>query len=168
MLERKLFPSDKNYILKEAQAFTREFLLQYLSSYVKDFYLKQYNPLGLIDDTIKQINESGDFPLEPFDEFYHDLAAIYRLQRGEVQLAFLFDGKSHFDKYVEDWRSFFHRKIKSFSFNRFFVRAVLDITVFHNTDRVAYLAGDRLKYFLVQEYEMKVYKYRGIRKLKVS
>jgi hypothetical protein len=167
LLERKIFPSDKNYILKEAQAFTRIFLLEELAKFVKQYYLSHHNPLGLIDETIRSIQESDEFPLEPFDEFYHDLSAIFRLKRGEVQLAFLFDGRSHFQKYEEDWCNFFLEQIKDFSTNRFFVRAVLDITVFHKTDRIANLAGDRLKYFLTQHYTMKVYKYRGIKHLEV-
>lgn len=159
---RRLFPSDKNYLLSEAQSSQQEDLLQYLVSYVKDYYLQNYNPLGLIDDTILEIKKSKSYPIEAFDEFYHDLGAIYRFKHGEVQLELLFDGSSHDSKYVNEWADFFKQNIRSYCHNRYFLRAVLDIAVFHHHDRVAFLAGDRLKYFLNQYFGMKVYKYRGI------
>ncbi len=162
---RRLFPSDKNYLLTNAQELQKVSLLNFLVDYVKSYYLEQCNPLGLIDDTIIKIQEAKDFPIEPFDEFYHDLAAVFRFKYGEVQLEILFDGTSHFDKYKNDWEIFFKQNVRAYSLNRFFVRAVLDISVFHNQDRVAQLAGDRLKYFLTNYYGLKVYKYKGIMSL---
>ena len=159
---RRLFPSDKNYLLLDAQTDQKATLVQYLVDYVKDYYLKNCNPLGLIDDTILEIQKTKKFPIEAFDEFYHDLSAIYRFKHGEVQLELLFDGTSHDSKYMQEWANFFRQSIKAYCLNRYFVRAVLDIAVFHHHDRVAYLAGDRLKYFLNQYFGMKVYKYRGI------
>src|SRR5210317_1798121 len=104
---RRLFPSDKNYLLLDAQLEQKDALLQYLVGYVKDYYLKNHNPLGLIDDTILEIQKSRNFPAEAFDEFYHDLAAIYRFKYGEVQLEILFDGISHDTKYINEWANFF-------------------------------------------------------------
>ena len=161
---RRLFPSDKNYILTEVQEEQKEKLLEYLVHFVKHYYLQNYNPLGLIDDTILKIKNAKSFPKNAFNEFYHDLAAIYRFKHGEVQLEFLFDGMTHYDKYKADWKRFFKQSIKSYCLNKFFIRAVLDISVFHNKDRVAHLAGFRLKYFLTNYFEMRVYKYRGIMK----
>jgi len=159
---RRLFPSDKNYLLTEAQASQQDALIEFLVSYVKDYYLQNYNPLGLIDDTILEVQKDKPFPKEAFNEFYHDLGAIYRFKHGEIQLEFLFDGSSHDSKYMSEWVNFFKQNIRSYCLNRYFIRAVLDIAVFHHHDRVAFLAGDRLKYFLNQYYSMKVYKYRGI------
>lgn len=159
---RRLFPSDKNYILSEVQDAQKESLLKYLVRFVKQYYLQNYNPLGLVDDTILEIKKEKKFPVEAFDEFYHDLAAIFRFKHGEVQLEFLFDGMTHYDKYKKDWERYFKQSIQSYCANKFFIRAVLDIAVFHHHDRVAHLAGDRLKYFLSNYFGMKVYKYRGI------
>lgn len=159
---RRLFPSDKNYILNEVQASQKEPLLKYLANYVRQYYLQNHNPLGLIDDVILEIQKEKEFPLEAFDDFYHDLSAIYRFKHGEVQLEFLFDGTSHFEKYEQDWIEYFKQSINSYCLNKFFIRAVLDIAVFHHHDRVAFLAGDRLKYFLTQYFGVRVYKYRGI------
>ena len=159
---RRLFPSDKNYILSEVQASQKRSLLLFLAKYVKDYYLQHHNPLGLEDDTILEIKKSRKFPLDAFDEFYHDLATIYRFKHGVVQLEFLFDGSSHNEKYTREWEDFFKQHIRFFCLNRYFIRAVLDIAVFHHHDRVAFLAGIRLKYFITNYYGMKVYKYRGI------
>ncbi|MCG8305992.1 MAG: hypothetical protein MI975_01285 [Cytophagales bacterium] len=159
---RRIFPSDKNYILQEVQTSQRDTLLKFLVRFVKRYYLQNNNPLGLIDDTILEIQREKAFSMKAFDGFYYNLSAIYRFKYGEVQLEFLFDGSSHYEKYVKDWSDFFKQHVKTFCLNRFFVRAVLDLAVFHNQDRVAYLAGDRLKYFLSQYYALKVYKYKGI------
>lgn len=162
---RRLFPTDKNYILKEAQYASKDTLLQYLGDAVKEYYLIHHNPLGLVDDTILKIQQSVDFPHQPFDEFYNDLCTLYRFKHSQVQLEFLFDGRSHFDKYTDDWKIYFKQSVMGFCVNRFFVRAVLDIVVFHQSDRVALLAGDRLKYFLENYFNLKVYKYRGVMEL---
>ena len=165
---RRLFPTDKNYILGEVQASQKDSLLSFLVDFVKQYYLAHSNPLGLIDDTVLEIQKEKSYPVEAFEEFYHDLAAIYRFKHGEVQLEFLFDGSSHYEKYINEWIDFFKQNVKAYCSSRFFVRAVLDLAVFHNHDRVAFLAGDRLKYFLSQYYMLKVYKFRGIRKFDVQ
>lgn len=159
---RTLFPADKNHILIEAQASQRNALLRELVDYVKGYYFHHFNSLGLIDDIILEIQKQKDFPLEAFDEFYHDLAAIYRYKYTEVQLEFLFDGSTHYDKYTREWCDYFQQNIHVFCSNKFFIRAVLDISVFYNHGHSAYLAGARLKYFLIHYFDLKVYKYRGV------
>ena len=158
----RLFPSDENSILMEAQALQKDTLLKYLVDFVKQYYQLHYNPLGLIDDIIIEINKEKDYPMEAFEDFYHDLSAVYRFRNGEVQLEILFDGSTHFEKYSNDWTTFFKQNVYAFCANKYFLRAVLDISVFHHYDRVAFLAGDRLKYFLTNYFDLKVYKYRGI------
>jgi len=167
-MERKLFPTDKNYLLKNVQEDTRDYLLVLLVEYVKEFYLQMHNPLGLIDPTILKIQNSYDYPLEPLHEFYYDLAAIYRFQYGEVQLEFIFDGRSHEEKYETEWIYYFKKAISNYCYKIHFLKAVLEISVFHPKDRIARLAGNRMKYFIEQYFELKVYKYRGIQKLQAS
>jgi hypothetical protein len=159
---RRLFPSDKNHILMEVQASQQETLLKYLVEFAKHYYHLHYNPLGLIDDIILEINKDKVYPMEAFEEFYHDLSAVYRFKYSEVQLEILFDGSTHFEKYTREWVAYFKQNVLAFCANKCFLRAVLDISVFHHLDRVAFLAGGRLKYFLSNYYDLKVYKYRGI------
>lgn len=146
----------------DVQACQQEVLMKYLVDFVKQYYQLHYNPLGLIDDIILEINKEKTYPMEAFEEFYHDLSAVYRYKHGEVQLEILFDGSTHFEKYTAEWIAYFKQNIMAFCANKYFLRAVLDISVFHHLDRVAYLAGNRLKYFLDSYYDIKVYKYRGI------
>ena len=164
----KLFPSDKNYILKQIQEDTRDQLQVYLVEYVKEFYLQYHNPLGLIDKTIIKVKNSKDYPLHPLNEFYFDLSAIYRYQFGEVQLEFSFDGKSLEEKYEEQWTKYFKSSIKRFSYNINFLKAVLEISVFHPKGKHTFLAGQRMKYFIEHYFDLKVYRYKGIQKLKAS
>jgi hypothetical protein len=159
---RRLFPADKNHILMEVQSSRRNALLQELVDVAKKYYLDHHNPLGLIDDTILEIQSSKDFSFDAFNEFYHDMATIYRFKHGEVQLEFLFDGTTHDEKYANEWADYFTQNIRAFCSNKLFLRAVLDIAVFHHHDHVAQLAGVRLKYFLSAYFDLKVYKYRGI------
>lgn len=165
---KKLFSSDKNYLLHQIQEETKSFLLTYLVEYVKEFYLQFHNPLGLVDNTIEKIKQTSNYPLIHLDPFYYNLAGIYRYKYGEVQLSFIFDNFSHEEKYETEWVDYFKRSVEEYCFNEQFVKAVLEITVFHPKDRVALLAGNRMKYFLENHFELRVYKYKGIKKLKAS
>ncbi len=159
---RRLFPADKNHILMEVQSTFRDELLLELVGFVKGYYLHHFNSLGLIDDIILEIQKQKTIPYEAFDEFYHDMAAVYRFRNGEIQLELLFDGSTHYDKYAKEWKTYFKQNIISFCSNKFFLKAVLDISVFNNHRHAAQLAGDRLKYFLANYFDLKVYKYRGV------
>ena len=167
-MNRKFFPTDKNYILQEVQNELRSELLHHLVEFVKRYYLKNHNPLGLIDDSIERIKNCEDYAVSMLDEFYDDLAVIYRFQFAEVQLEFLFDGTSHYDKYHKEWQEFFKTSVKEYCLNDHFVKAVLEITVFHPVGHRALLAGNRMKYFLEHFFELKVYKYRGVQKIKLQ
>lgn len=146
----------------EVQTSQRNALLQQLVDIAKKYYLDHHNPLGLVDDTILEIQNSREFPFEAFDEFYHDLSTVYRFKHGEVQLEFLFDGTSHDEKYTNEWGEYFRQSVRAFCSSKLFMRAVLDIAVFHRHDYVAQRAGVRLKYFLSNYFDLKVYKYRGV------
>ncbi len=138
-------------------------LLLYLADFCKDYYQKEHNPLGLVDDTIMAIRQSRRFPKDAFDVFYEHLAIIYRFHHGEVQLELLFDGSTHMDKYGQEWQEYFIKSVQSFCRNRFFLRAVLDIVVFNKNKRVPELAARRLQYFLTQYYAIKISRYRGVK-----
>ncbi len=124
---RRLFPSDKNSILKEVQSFNQEVLLKHLVDFVKHYYQLHYNPLGLIDDIILEINKEKEYPMEAFEEFYHDLSAVYRFKNCEIQLEILFDGSTHYEKYTSEWMAFFKQNIHTFCGNNNICRT-LNIT----------------------------------------
>lgn len=161
-VSRPLFPQDKNYTLKEVQADTKTALLERLARKVRNTYLSRCNPLGLEDDTVRVINSCEEFFLEHLDNFYWELAGVFRYQLGSNQLEFIFSGKSHYDQYIGDWIDAFDLWIEDFIRSPYFIRAVLEMTVLQPNGRAAFLAKDRMKVYLTQYFNLKVYKYRGI------
>jgi hypothetical protein len=157
-----LFPQDKNYILKEVQTDRQHRLLQTLVSNARDTYLTRQNPLGLEDDTIKALLACENFSTEHLDVFYWELAGVYRYRIGSNQLEFIFSGKSHYDKYFDDWSEAFEIWMEDFLESPYFIRAVLEMSILQPNSRAALLAKDRLKVYLSQYFNLKVYKYRGI------
>jgi hypothetical protein len=165
---RKFFPLDKNYLLEEAQLQSQEPLLISLIEKVKEEYFQRYNPLRLHDSVSETVEKYQPKNLKPLDTFYQNLAGIYRYRFGENQLTFLWDGDDHIKKYTSDWHSFFHQHIVSFCRHELFVKAVLDLTVFLPENRQAQLAENRMNHFILQHFEVKIHKLRGIVEMKVA
>ena len=167
-MEGKLFTLDKNFILKEVQLKSKDALLADLVHRVKRTYVKEHNPLGLVDQTIETINRCKVPDFEYLENFYFELAGIYRFKYGENQLTFLFDGDSHFDKYAKDWERAFHRWIRKFMKHQHFIRAILEGSILNPTTEGKQHVCVRLKLFLEQFFNLRVYKYKGIRKIMVA
>lgn len=159
----RFFKFDKNYILKEAQEAVREVLLQQMVSRVKEIYLIQNNPLGLVDDTVATIQKTVHPRTKNLNDFYHILAGIYRYKHGTNQLELLFDGLSHFDKYKLQWAQAFEEWYLLFCRKPTFIRAVLEVTVFYPKDRKGQLAEARMRAFLSQHFELRIHKRHGIK-----
>ena len=161
-MQRKLFPFDKNHILKEAQLACKAALLNELVENSKQSYLNLCNPLGLEDDPIRKIKASKHFEMHLLEDLYEHLAGIYRYKYGSNQLEFMFNGKTHYEKYQEDWTMAFHEWTTGFCQEVNFLKAILEVTVFYPKNRKALLAGNRLKAFISQQFYLKIYKYKGI------
>ncbi|MCC5930107.1 MAG: hypothetical protein JJU28_12730 [Cyclobacteriaceae bacterium] len=162
MKQRRLFPHDKNYILMQAQEDMRKALLRDMVEMVKANYEAFHNPLGLIDDTILQIRQSKRYPVEPFMDFYHDLSVIYRYKFGEVQLEFIWDGRSHYQKYCDDWQVYFKQSVSQLCHTESFVKVVLAISVFMKPGTRNKLVKNRLRNLLTQRFELKINKQKGL------
>jgi len=167
-MDTKLFTLDKNYILKEAQIKLRAQLLRQLVSNVKSIYLDKYNPLGLLDETVIRIRNAKDIEIDYLDSFYYELAGVYRLKYGENQLEFLFDGSSHYIKYQKEWKRKFQKWMLDFYNHKHFLRAILEGSFLKPEEYIQKNVQVRLKLFLEQHFHLRVYKYRGIRKLKIA
>ncbi len=159
---RKFFPLDKNYLLEEAQLQLQDELLLSLIEKVKYFYEARYNPLGIPDPLTLRVREHQATNLKPLSGFYLNLAGVYRYKYGQNQLEFLWDGNDHSDKYKSDWCDFFHENVTRFCRTELFIRAVLDLTVFLPDNRNAQLAENRMNHFMLQAFEVKIHKQRGI------
>ncbi len=167
-MSRKYFLLDKNYLLKEVQAEKKGAFLHALIEKVKTDYLRQCNPLGLVDDTVLSIRAYQSYDVKHLEEFYDLLSGIFRYQIGTNQLEFLFDGKTHYEKYLEDWENCFQNWITEFCQQDRFLKAVLAVTVFYENEHSAILAENRLKYFISHYFGLKLYRYKGIMQMRVA
>ena len=165
---RKFFAFDKNYLLEEAQLILEKELIRNLIDRCKAHYLSTQNPLGLVDDTIAQILEHQTDYVPELNEFYLYMCGMYRYRHGNNQLELLFCGSDHLAKYKSDWSEAFHDWTELLCQSPYFLRAVLELTVFYPSDRKAELAANRMKAYLEQHFGMKIYRYRGIVEMNVA
>ena len=165
-MDNRLFLLDKNYILKQAQSDLRLELQSILIDKVKDAYFQHYNPLRLPDEVSEQIERFKPVHFSFFDELYDILAGVFRYQIGDNQLELLFDGKSHYETYLTDWRESFMKFTQELCSRKNFVIAALELTVFHSPEKRIELAQNRLKIACFDHFELKVYKYKGIQTYK--
>ena len=159
---KKYFPQDKNYILYGAQIDQEEELIRYLADFSRQFYEMQYNPLGLIDDTILEIRKVKPLDISLFSEFYEMICAIYRYKYGNNQLEFLFDGMDHYTKYSQDWKKVFEKWLIQLFSNEGLLKTVLQLCVFEAEGHSRFLAMKRLNTYLCQHFNLKIYRHRGI------
>lgn len=169
----KFFPLDKNYLLEEAQLLLQDKLLYHLFDEVKKAYEFQRNPLGLEDSFSLQIQNYKLLNLQPLEVFYQNLAGVYRYKWGDSQLEFVWDGRDHTEKYQQEWALFFNDSIRKFCQQELFVQAVLDATVFFlnnedGSEKQLSLAENRMNTFMLQHFEVKIHKSKGIVNLKVA
>lgn len=165
---RKYFPLDKNYLLEDAQLQQQDALLQSLMERVKRRYQELYNPLGMDDALSARVKAFRVRKLKQLYPFYQFIAAIYRLKFGENQLSFQWDGVDHQEKYKSDWAAAFEKWAREFCDKELFIRAVLDLTVFHTDHPNAQLAENRMNHFILQHFEVKVHKVHGLVPMKVA
>jgi len=167
-LVRKFFPLDKNYLLEGAQLRLQDELLSWLIEKVKDAYFLQFNPLRLSDFISERIQKFKYKDLSRLDPFYQQLAGIYRYKFGDSQLEFLWDGEDHSDQYEKEWTGFFNQTTNEFCKKELFIVAVLDLTVFLQGNEQAQLVESRMNHFILQHFEVKIHKKRGIIPMKVA
>ena len=166
---RKFFPRDKNYVLEQAQLSLHDTLLQYMVDFVKVEYLLRSNPLGIADDTTKRIQEHNDTEFSHLEEFYVNLAGVFRFKfYADNQLEFIFDGRDDFRRYQEEWSKIFKSWTKEFCRHESFNRAVLELTVFYPEDYTPQMAGLRLSAFIAKFFDVKIDPQKGIVKKSVA
>ena len=165
-MSNRLFLLDKNYILKQAQSDLQLELQAQLVDMVKEAYFLQFNPLRLVDEMSELVESFKPIHLSFFDDLYEILAGIYRYQIGDNQLELLFDGKSHYEKYVIDWTEAFQGYVRDMCQKKNFILAALELTVFHSPEKRIELAQNRMKVAIFDHFELKVYKHRGIQTYK--
>lgn len=165
---RKFFPHDKNYLLEGAQLRVRDRLLTMLIDMAVATYQREHNPLGLNDAFSERIANYFPQSLEALYPFYDTLAGIYRFKYGDNQLAFLWDGRDHSDKYEEDWRATFAEWTGSLCRESQVAQAVLDLSVFLPQNGALRLTAARMEAVMLGRFELKMHKHKGFVPLRVA
>jgi hypothetical protein len=165
-LESRLFLLDKNYTLKQVQQDLRSSLQADLIRSIQTGYFKLFNPLRLPDEKSQLVETYQPSHLSHFDELYEILCGIYRYQIGDNQLELLFDGRSHYEKYEEDWKMAFIDFIEALCLKKNFILAGLELSVFYHEDNRLELAQNRMKVCIYEHFGLKIYKHKGIQTYK--
>lgn len=125
----KYFNQDKNSILRAAQGFIEPQLLTVWVEKALEGYNVNENPMGLVDDFILELQSVEEFDTEFLSELYSLLAAIYRLKKGDNQLEIIWDGRSHYEVYAENWRAEFELWMKYFCNQPEIYRSIIKVCV---------------------------------------
>lgn len=165
---QKLFPLDKNYILRQAQTAMEDRMLELMVFELKRSYTVLYNPLMLMDNTFNQILDAHDFPKDRLKVIYHQLCGVYRYKFGSNQLELLFDGRTHLDKFQEDWSGQLTDWIRELGQYEQYVKTMLRMTVLFDTDSRAEWSENQCKAFINQYFDLKIVKRKGELKLKTA
>ena len=165
---RKFFAHDKNYLLEETQLRTQDYLLTKLIDSAVEAYQRINNPLSLNDVFSEKIASYYPKDLRPLYPFYQNMAGIYRFKFGENQLEFLWDGKDHTQKYLEDWTQTFQQWTRLLCRQIQFVQAVLDLTVFLPDAPHIQMSENRMNAVMLGLFELKIHKQKGIVEMKVA
>lgn len=165
---QKLFPLDKNYILRQAQSVLEESLMEVILFELKKSYTYLYNPLGLMDETYGRILDSYDFPQERLRVIYYQLCGIYRLKYGDNQLELLFDGRSHYEKFQEDWSRQLIRWVRELGKHEQYVKNLLRMSIFYDSESRAEWSENHCKSFINDYFQLKIIKRKGELKLKTA
>ena len=167
-LVRKFFPQDKNYLLEEAQLRVQDRLLTILIDKAVTAYQRMNNPLGLNDAFSEKIVQYLPKSLNSLYPFYEKLAAIYRFKFGENQLEFLWDGRDHTEQYEQDWAKTFDGWTSLLCLETQFAQAVLDLTVFLPENTMVPLAENRMNAVMLERFEVRIHKRKGIVQMRVA
>lgn len=103
----KYFDQDKNAILRAAQGFVEPQLTKRWIEIALFHYHQIENPMGLMDDFMVNLMSIRKYDTSFLKEPYELVSAIYRLKHGDNQLEFIWDGRSHYEVYAENWMTCF-------------------------------------------------------------
>lgn len=157
----KLFPLDKNYILRQAQNSMEEEMMTMMVEELKLSFTYLFNPLRLQDDTYIQVVNNQSYPKHNLKIIYQQLAGIFRFKYGSNQLELLFDGRSHFEKYQDDWKSQLNCWLKELGQHEPYVKTMLRMTLLYDSDTRAEFSENRCKSFINEFFQLQVIKRKG-------
>ena len=165
---QKLFPLDKNYILRQAQSILEEQMLEVMVFELKKSYTQLYNPLMLMDETFAKILDSYEYPKDRLRMIYRQLCGIYRFKNRDNQLELLFDGRTHLEKFQEDWSLQLIQWVHELGYHEQYVKTMLRMTLLFDTESRAEWSENHCKFFINEYFELKIIKRKGELKLKIA
>jgi hypothetical protein len=165
---QKLFPLDKNYILRQAQSLLEERMLEMMVFELKRSYTQLYNPLMLMDEVFAKILDTDLYPTDRLRVIYRQLCGIYRYQHKNNQLELLFDGRTHLEKFQDDWNSQFIAWLRELGQHEQYVKTMLRMTLLYDTESRAEWAENHCKFFVNQYFDLKIIKRKGELRLKTA
>lgn len=164
---QKLFPLDKNYILRQAQSILEEQMLEVMVFELKKSYTQLYNPLMLMDETFANILDTYEYPKDRLRMIYRQLCGIYRFKNRDNQLELLFDGRTHLEKFQEDWSRQLLDWVHELGYHEQYVKTMLRMTLLFDTESRAEWSENHCKFFINEFFELKIIKRKGELKLKI-
>ncbi|PRY89556.1 hypothetical protein [Mongoliibacter ruber] len=165
---QKLFPLDKNYLLRQAQSVLEDQLVEMMVFELKKSYTQLYNPLMLMDETFVRILDTHHYPKDRLQMIYRQLCGIYRFKNGDNQLELLFDGRSHLDKFKDDWSNQLLNWTRELGMHEQYVKTMLRMTILFDSDSRAEWSENHCKAFINQYFDLKIVKRKGELKLKIA
>lgn len=165
---QKLFPLDKNYILRQAQSILEEQMLEVMVFELKKSYTQLYNPLMLMDETFAKILDTYEYPKDRLRMIYRQLCGIYRFKNKDNQLELLFDGRTHLEKFQEDWSLQLIEWVHELGYHEQYVKTMLRMTLLFDTESRAEWSENHCKFFINEYFELKIIKRKGELKLKIA
>jgi hypothetical protein len=165
---QKLFPLDKNYILRQAQSILEEQMLEVMVFELKKSYTQLYNPLMLMDETFAKILDSYEYPKDRLRMIYRQLCGIYRFKNKDNQLELLFDGRTHLEKFQEDWSRQILEWVHQLGYHEQYVKTMLRMTILFDTESRAEWSENHCKFFINEYFELKIIKRKGELRLKIA
>lgn len=162
------FEKDKNVLLKTAQDQIFTHLAHRLVEITIHKYSIYFNPLGLVDDTFQQILDYQYENLEELEGIYENLCVAYRYKYGDNQLEIIWDGKSHEDKYKEEWGKTFDQWVDDLTENPGIIKGILQLTVFNEAKKNLNFVRNAIKGLINDYFEIKILKKNGIKRVFVK
>lgn len=159
------FDKDKNTILKSAQSQATDVLTKRFVEIAINQYRVHFNPLGLIDDTVQQIMDYDFQNTIELNGLYENLSVAYRYKYGDNQLEIIWDGRSHEQKYVDDWSATFDEWVHGLTENPSMIKGILQLTVFNEEKRNLSFVRNALKGFINDYFEIKILMRNGIKRV---
>lgn len=161
----KNFEKDKNILLKMAQDQIFDNLAKRLVETTIRKYSQHFNPLGLVDDTFQQILDYEYQNVEELEGIYENLCVAYRYKYGDNQLEIIWDGKSHEDKYKEEWTETFNQWVNDLTDNPMIIKGILHLTVFNESKKNLTFVRNAIKGLINDYFEIRILKKNGVKKV---